>query len=223
MILVVGAGSYLASTLPGLSVFQDREIVFVSRQKPDFASERNWIPSNYSVHDGSLARLHELDGIKLVVWLASPCNRSLLVSQGEEQIASAIESGVKFQTLAIRALLPKMVSNRHGRLIFAGSAGAKVGSKGAIVYMQTKAAQAALSAGIALEYGRLGITANVVNLGVMQGGLFDTLGEGDRSNMMARTASGEFVDPSDFWRAVEYLEKTPSVNGTEISLDGGYR
>lgn len=223
MMLVVGAGSFLASTLPSSPIYQNREILFLSRERPDFAPEGNWIPSNYSVGDGSIAKLRELDKVKLVVWLASPCHRSLLVSQQEEQIASAIDSGVKYQTLAIRALLPSMVSRRHGRFVFAGSAGAKIGYAGAVTYMQTKAAQAALSSGIALEYGRLGITSNVINVGVIDGGLFDTLGQEDRSVMVARTSSGKFVEPVDFWSAVEFLEKAPSVNGAEIAIDGGYR
>lgn len=223
MMLVVGAGSYLASTLPSSPIYHNREILFLSRQRPEFAPEKNWIPSSYSVEDGSIARLRELDKVRLVVWLASPCYRSLLVSQEEEQIASAIDSGVKYQTLAIQALLPSMVSRRHGKFVFAGSAGARVGYRGAVTYMQTKAAQAALSLGIGLEYGRLGITSNVLNLGAIDGGLFGTLDKEGRANMMARTSSGEFVNPIDFWSAVEFLEKSPSVNGSEIAVDGGYR
>ena len=223
MMLVIGAGSYLASTLPSSSIYNDTQFVFFSRQRPDFAGESSWIPTDYAIEDGSLARLRELNDVTTVVWLASPCHRSLLVSQNAEQIATAFDSGIKFQTLAIQALLPNMVSRQHGRFIFAGSAGARAGAKGAIVYMQTKAAQTALSLGIALEYGRLGITSNVLSVGVLNGGLFHTLGEQDRSKMVSRTSSGDFVDPMDFWSTVSMLVNTPSVNGAEIAIDGGYR
>lgn len=223
MILVVGAGSFLAETLSGYCPFDAEPITYVSRRKPDFAMESDWITTEYSIEDGSIQRFRDLREISCVVWLASPCHRSLLVNQSETQIDSALESGTKFQTLAIRALLPEMISRRHGRFVFVGSSGAAVGAKGSVVYMQTKAAQSALSKGLALEYGRLGITSNVVNIGLLKGGLYDSLGETEKTAMLLRTPSENFVNPEDFWSMVKLLNNNGSVNGAEIAIDGGYR
>lgn len=223
MILIVGAGSFLAGTLSEANLFDGEPVTYVSRTKPDFALESGWICSEYSIADGSIGRLRAITDISCVVWLASPCHRSLLVSQSEAQIATALDSGTKYQTLAVRALLPEMIKRRYGRFIFVGSSGAKLGAKGAVVYMQTKAAQSALSAGIALEYGRLGITSNVLNVGLLNGGSSDLLGEDERTAMLLRTPSAAFVDIGDFWSTVRLLNESTSINGAEIAIDGGYR
>ena len=223
MILIVGAGSFLAGTLPSSSRFEGEPTTYVSRKKPDYVPEEHWISTDYSVDDGSIERLSALKDITCVVWLASPCHRSLLVNQSEAQIIAALDSGIKFQTLAIRALLPQMINRRYGRFVFVGSSGAAAGARGAVVYMQTKAAQRALSAGIALEYGRMGITSNLINVGLLNGGMFESLKEEEQAAMLRRTPSENFVDPEDFWSVVAILNSNSSMNGAEIAIDGGYR
>jgi len=223
VILIVGAGSFLAGTLPSSRRFEGEPITYVSRKKPDFVPEGHWISTDYSVDDGSIERLSALTDVTCVVWLASPCHRSLLVNQSEAQIITAIDSGTKFQTLAIRALLPQMINRRYGRFVFVGSSGAAAGAIGAVVYMQTKAAQRALSVGIALEYGRMGITSNLINVGLLNGGMFESLREEEKTAMLRRTPSENFVDTEDFWSIVALLNANSSMNGAEIALDGGYR
>lgn len=223
MILIVGAGSFLAGTLSSSNLFEGEPITYVSRGKPNFAEESNWICTEYSIDDGSIEGLRAITDVTCVVWLASPCHRSLLVSQSAEQIGTSLDSGTKYQTLAVRALLPDMIKRRHGRFIFVGSSGAKAGAKGAVVYMQTKAAQSALSTGIALEYGRLGITSNVLSVGLLNGGLHDSLGEDEKVAMLLRTSSEDFVDTEDFWSTVKLLNESGSINGAEIAIDRGYR
>lgn len=222
MILIVGAGSSLIDGVSNLSGRFGENVVYMSRQKPGFIDDESWIKTDYNPDGSSVDRVREIKGLRSIVWLASPMHRGLLVNQERDSVSEALSSGPLFQTLLARVALPQMVTAGFGRFVFAGSSGAKLGSLGAITYMQVKAAQAALSKGLAIEYGSFGITSNVINLGVLDSGLSSGLPHETRSRMLERTPGGRRVSPDDFWSLVSHILANPSLNGAEIALDAGY-
>ena len=222
MLLIVGAGSSLVDEGSDLSGRFGSDVVYMSREKPGFLPDNSWIRTDYNPGGSSLDRVREIKGLKSIVWLASPMHRGLLLNQEYESVKEALSSGPLFQTLIVKEALPQMVASRFGRFIFAGSSGAKLGSLGAITYMQVKAAQAALSKGLAIEYGAFGITSNVINLGVLDAGLSSGLPHETRSKMLERTPGGKQVSSDDFWSLVAHILVSPSLNGAEIALDAGY-
>ncbi len=64
-----------------------------------------------------------------------------------------------------RRLLPGMIQQQYGRVICLGSLAARTGVRGGTAYAAAKAGLAGLVRGIAADYGRYGITANLVTLG----------------------------------------------------------
>ena len=63
-----------------------------------------------------------------------------------------------------RRALPAMVDARFGRIVGLGSMAARTGVSGGALYSAGKAALEGLLRGIALDYSRRGITANVVSI-----------------------------------------------------------
>lgn len=222
MILIVGAGSSLMSGQKDLESRLGADILFMSRQKPKSIEEGSWIGTDYDPFGDSLTNLQQFTDIRTIVWLASPLHRGLLMNQENEALTQNYLSGTLFQTLLVKSKLPQMVSSNFGRFVFAGSSGAKVGSPGAVVYMQLKAAQAALSRGLAIEYGAAGITSNVINLGVINRGYSDGLPASVLSKMLSRTPAARKIDPDEFWELVIGILSNSALNGAEINLDGGY-
>jgi 3-oxoacyl-[acyl-carrier protein] reductase len=222
MIVVVGSGSSLVVDAKYLEQFLGERLIHVSRSKPDGVGPENWVETKYDPSDGSIKEVSSLRDITTLVWLASPSHQALFAMQEDSEIHSSLVQGIVFQSLLVRSILPQMVASRHGRFVFAGSSRAKSGFAGSLLYMQVKGAQSALSKGLAIEYGALGITSNVINLGLLDGGMASNLPPGVAQEMLERTSSGKRVPTENFWKLVKLVSTTPAINGAEIALDGGY-
>ena len=223
MIVVVGAGSFLASAIPDDLRTGNSRVIYLSRKKPPFAQLSDWIETRYHVSDGSIDRLAELESVSSVIWLASPDARGLFVNSSLHEIVEGLSEPILFQTLFSQALLPGMMARKHGRFIFAGSVGASLGDVGTLLYTQFKSAQSGLSRGLAIEYGRFGITSNVINIGLLGGGMSSAVPELRQIEFLSRTSKGSPVTASDFWGLVRAVIHNSSLNAAEIDLDGGFR
>lgn len=173
-----------------------------------------------SVGDRVLA---DLDSIDVVVANAGINSNNLAVSMSDEQWASVIETNLSGAFYVVRQFLPTMLANRFGRIVLISSLGA-TGVSGQANYCASKAGLLGLSATLAKEYGRRGITSNVVSPG-----FFDT----------DMTRDGMSADNRDFWlrycplgRLGEHAEIAELVaflvspgagyiNGQELRVDGG--
>lgn len=224
MILLVGGGSSLAAEgirrlhpRSGLTVFARNE-----PQECATGSDIQWVPTTYSEDDGSIDAVAGLRPTT-VVWLASPFPRGLYLSQSRGEVTDAIRSGIEYQSLFVQEALRSMVKGRMGRFLFVGSRLASLGDEGALLYMVVKGAQKALSKGVALEYGRFGVTSNVIELGPLDHGYARGLSNERVAEYRDRSSRRSFVSASEFWDLAVALLDTPGVNGTEVVCDGGFR
>lgn len=64
--------------------------------------------------------------------------------------------------------LPAMMEAHHGRIVAIGSVAARTGVAGGALYAAAKAGLEGLVRGLAVDYSRYGITANVAAVGVVQ-------------------------------------------------------
>lgn len=64
--------------------------------------------------------------------------------------------------LAIRAVLPTMIEQQHGRIVTIGSVLGSVGAAERAAYAATKGAVAAMTRSVALEVTARGVTVNCV-------------------------------------------------------------
>ena len=221
--LIVGAGSSIASEY--LKYYQDSQdsIILLSREKPKWIKSEHWIQTSYTIADGSIDKIKEFNCPSIVVWLASPFKRKLFVNFSEIEIFNELTGPILFQNKLVSSVLPSMISEGFGRFIFAGSLGAKLGDVGSALYTQVKYAQSGLSRAIAVEYGSFGISSNVVQIGLMSGGLAGGLSPNRFNEFQQRTSTKKPVSVADFWQVTNLLVHTDSLNGAEINLDGGFR
>ena len=223
MILIVGAGSQLALSFEEFAVANSHDYALVSRERPAFGPVEKWTPTTYETVD---QRLRELVGsleIETLVWLAAPFSRSLFARPVGDDPAIYVSKFLLFQSQLVREVLNGMIARGFGRLVFAGSVGAMLGDVGSVYYTTLKHAQQGLSRGLAIEYGKLGITSNVIDLGLLSIGLSDEMSADRFEEHRNRTAIPSLVNPRDFWNLVGHLIENPSVNGSAINLDGGFR
>jgi NAD(P)-dependent dehydrogenase (short-subunit alcohol dehydrogenase family) len=133
---------------------------------------------------------------------------------------------VDFRSFAAltKRLLPKMAAARFGRVVAVTSLAAAMGSDGAAHYGAAKAALEALVRGLAIEYGRFGITANVVAPGVVatdrtaERASADALTELTRGTPLGRVATPrEIAGPVAFFCS----EDASYVTGATLPISGG--
>ena len=74
---------------------------------------------------------------------------------------------------------------------------------------------------LATEYGRFGITSNVLINGYFDTGMFRKLDEKIQKKLIESIPSRRLGSLSNIVNAVEFLMKSDFVNGSTIDIDGG--
>ena len=146
-----------------------------------------------------------------------------------DDLRAALETNVVGTWLAIRAALPAMVEQQHGRIVTIGSVLGSVGAAERAAYAATKGAVAAMTRSIALEVAADGITVNCVAPGPVRTPMnADQHGTAaDRAAEAALTSAipaGRWGTPDDIAHAVVSLLAAEAgwTTGTTLTVDGGY-
>jgi NAD(P)-dependent dehydrogenase (short-subunit alcohol dehydrogenase family) len=167
--------------------------------------------------------LEEFDSIEVVVCNAAVNLLNLLVQMSDQEWDDVLRTNLTGSFYVSRYFVTAMMAQRFGRLIFISSLGHK-GVTGQAAYCASKAGLHGLAAAIAKEYGRKGITANVV-----VPGFFDT--DMSRDGMSAANKEfwkqycpvGRVGELSEISKVITFLssEGASFINGQAISVDGG--
>lgn len=125
-----------------------------------------------------------------------------------------------------REAVKHMKQRGKGSLVVTSSVSADMGFPRGEHYAATKAGVRALTQGLAVEYGRYGITANAIAPGWVVTGMTDGFIDGDRfeTNVKPRIPVGRWGTPEDFGGIAVYLASDASRwhTGDTITIDGGY-
>jgi 3-oxoacyl-[acyl-carrier protein] reductase len=107
-------------------------------------------------------------------------------------------------------------------MVFISSAGALTGDVGSMIYSSAKHALNGLAKGIAIEYGRFQITANVVSLGVLSLGMKNSVPEKRLKEMIQKTSTRTHVKVENVLSTIRFVLSNSDINGAVIPCDGGY-
>lgn len=126
----------------------------------------------------------------------------------------------------VKAAIPTMRAQRHGRIINIASISAMRGggSIGNTLYGATKAAVVALTMGLARELGPHGITANAIAPAVVDTGMTEALlTDETRAHIIERIPLRRLANPSDIADLAVFLasDRASFITGTVIPVDGG--
>jgi NAD(P)-dependent dehydrogenase (short-subunit alcohol dehydrogenase family) len=169
--------------------------------------------------------LDELGSIEVVVNNAGIARDNMLATMTNEEWDDVLATNLTGPFYVCRQVLPVMLSARFGRIVNLGSL-AYSGSSGQANYAASKAGLKGLTQTIAKEYGRRGITANMVVPGV-----FDT--DMVRDNMPPHirefwrtycpVPDGRLGELSELSALINFLASREAafVNGQVIHATGG--
>lgn len=175
----------------------------------------------------AVARAQSLGPVTILVVVASALytpRKLHTVDDAEVGAHFALDLGAPL-ALA-RAVLPSMMEARRGRIALVGSLAARTGIPGATLYAASKAALEGLARGLAVDYSRRGITANVVAAGFTDTErLAGRVGDDPaaRERLVRATATRRLLTPEEVADVVTFLCSTRAsgVTGAVVDVTAG--
>lgn len=132
---------------------------------------------------------------------------------------------VSGSVLVTQAVVPVMIENGKGKIVFISSKAAVVGEPGHAAYTASKGAVLAMTRALAIELAPYHITVNAVCPGPFQSDILLAAmpKKEDREELAASVPLGRLGRPEDITGAVSYLASRESdwCTGQFISVDGG--
>jgi NAD(P)-dependent dehydrogenase (short-subunit alcohol dehydrogenase family) len=167
--------------------------------------------------------IEDFDSVDVVVANAGINKNNLMLSMSDEEWDDVLRTNLTGTFYVCRQFLPTMLANRFGRFILISSL-AQGGTSGQANYCASKAGLHGLCTSMAKEYGRKGITSNLV-----VPGFFDTdmtregMSKSNREFWIQHCPVGRLGKLEEVVHSVMFLasENASFVNGQTIGVTGG--
>ena len=227
MIIITGAsGGIGASIVDKLSKLE--KIIAVYNSSNSIVKNSNnveWIKSDLRSISGVEKVINEVskysDQKISLLNMSAKKNDSLLVSHDLNLWDDSISLNLTSPFYFAKLLIPLMIKNKWGRLMFVTSTGGMRGDIGTASYSASKMGLIGLSRVISKEYSKFNITSNVISLGTFDTGLFHDLSEKKRKEIIDTIPSKKPGDIENIINSVDFIIKSDYVNGSIINIDGG--
>ena len=147
-----------------------------------------------------------------------------LLETSEELWNKLLDVNLRGNFFLSKAILPHMIENGGGNLIFIASIAGVIAGHGGAAYTTTKHGVVGLCKQITFHYGCKGIRCNTVCPGSIYTPLSGRFLDSEASRQkLARTPFGTYGEPKHIAGAVLYLasDEAEFVHGTTMLVDGG--
>ena len=138
-----------------------------------------------------------------------------------QQIEDTFQTNLFGAVGLCKYIIPHMMERKWGRIIGATSIATSLHEQGVSCYSASKAGLESLVKGIAIEYGRFGITANSLSLSHFNAGLINSVKKEVVDSKVKTTARRRSVNENDILSAVDFLCKNDFITGETLRLHGG--
>ena len=186
----------------------------------NFYLEKMDITNSKSINKFIKKWKRKLNKITLVN-LAVQNKDGFLINSNEADWKKIFSVNLMANLMLAKKLIPLMMKQSWGRVIHISSTVGEKGVPGIIPYAASKSGLIGMSRSMAKEYGRFGITSNVLVLGYFKVGLIKKLSIKMKKKVIEDIPSGKLGDPVNIVNAIHFLIKSNFVNGSNINIDGG--
>lgn len=143
---------------------------------------------------------------------------NLVINHTKEHWDASISLNLTANFVLTKALIPLMISQKWGRIIHFSSIRVAAGT---VSYTTTKHGLIGMSKVLAKEYAKFNITSNALILGAFNTGMFHSLKDKVKKEMIDQIPSNKLGEVRDIASAIKFLIESPFVNGSTITIDGG--
>ena len=173
--------------------------------------------------------LSELDELApevdlLVNAAASFADYAPLEEVSSEELRSVYEVGVEGALRLTQHVLSGMKARGFGRIVNVGSVVASLGGGGQVAYSTAKAALVGMTRAVAVEGGRSGVTANLLELGLVETERVEAnIDPVIRERLIENTAVGRSASVEEIARVIAFLCSSESgyITGAVLPVSGG--
>ena len=164
-----------------------------------------------------------LSRLDLLVNNAGLTQDRLMAQMSEQEWDAVLEVNLKGPMRCARAVLPLMLKQGAGHILFISSYSAVVGPVGQANYAAAKAGLLALCQSIAKEYGAAGLRANCVLPGFLETAMTRVMSVERRAAVLAEHSLGRLNTVADAARFILQLQDFPAISGQVFQLDSRVR
>ncbi len=175
-----------------------------------------------AVKKGFEKALAEFGKIQIVVPNAGVQSAGTVTQSSEETWQDLIDVNLTGAYHTIQVAARHMVEEKYGRIIAIGSIAARSVTPNSVAYSASKWGLVGLIKATALDLGRSGITANVVNMTMTETGIsYSVFPEAATKHLMkvAHITNDTFLEASESARMVAFLAMKESANISGINFD----
>jgi 3-oxoacyl-[acyl-carrier protein] reductase len=236
-ILLTGCEGGLGQVMLKLLTEANAEVVLTDIVKPErsirylesLGKKGHWYQCDLADQDAvdtMFAKMAEdLDSIDILINNAGIIRDALLVKMTVQDWDSVIDINLKGIFLCTQASVKLMLKRKtpHAKIISISSIAGLFGNPGQTNYAAAKAGLIAMTKTWTKEYGRRGMTFNVVAPGLIESPMTDGLPEKDVRRFKDAIPLGVLGKPADVAKVVLFLcsDLSNYVNGEVIRVDGG--
>ena len=178
--------------------------------------------------DAAFARLHAELGppTVLVLAIAAVYAPRKLQFVSDDEASSLLAADITSTVAVVKRALPSMMDARFGRIVGIGSVAARSGVSGGALYAMGKAALEGLMRGLAVDYSRRGITANVASVAFADTErLAARVAESPaaRERLVSATATRRIPTPDEIADVVTFLcsARASAITGAVVDATAG--
>ena len=167
--------------------------------------------------------LKEFRHVDALVHNAGTAWTGLLQDMTSSQWDDLFSLHVKGAFLHTKALLPGMISNQRGSIVFITSMWGETGGSMEVGYSACKAALTGMMKALAKEVGPSGIRVNCVSPGVIETDMMNAYSHEDKAALRDETPLGRLGKTEDVAAAVKFLlsDDASFITGQTLSVNGG--
>ena len=222
-ILIIGGGSKIARETFALT--EEFEITGFSRfsKIKEIEKIKEYRVVKYKNIRSFKNHLDKKKNNKIVLlFMEASSNSKIILNKSSKELLDDMRSNfLNFHDI-IKLVLPHMLRQQWGRIIFCGSSRALKTDVGIGGYTSGKYALLGYSKTLSKEYARYGVTSNYLSLGLFKTSLYLKLNKKIKNNLLNNTDTKNIGDYESVLNAINFVIKSNYVTGTIIPIDGGF-
>jgi 3-oxoacyl-[acyl-carrier protein] reductase len=163
----------------------------------------------------------ELGPVAVVVNCSGVRRDGLMATQSPDEWADVVSTNLLGTFHVCRAVLPRMLASRWGRVVNVVSPAGVVGSAGQTAYSASKAGVIGMTRSLALECARRGVTVNALSPGYMETDMTRDLPSQAKQKLLDAIPLRRVTTPGEVAETVALIVDTPYMTGHVLAVDGG--
>lgn len=163
-------------------------------------------------------------GVDMVIFASGNAEFRLFQETSDELMDQMLNLHVKAPWKITRQVLPTMIQQHFGNIIFITSIWGNVGASYEVVYSSVKGAQNSFVKALAKEVGPSGVSVNAISPGFIDTKMNRLLSEEEKAQVISEIPVNRAGLPSEIAHAVSFLldEKSRYIQGEILNVNGGW-